>query len=377
MGSLRLTSLIGICRLLAVIVLGVPVPQNGQIPAAPLPEPSGVLIEPALLGEAVEWADRSGGSVGYTWVGEVRNYNTVPIQASVTLLLHDSGDQVIHRDAIGLVVGPGRTRGFNMEGRVDEEIAIQADHWTFGVEGSLPTRPEMSPSDYEVPVAASANRELTLQIVRVDARAAEIQDTWWRISWRLILRNNWQVPITVDATIEFLDFDGLVVDDTVEHDLEVGAGEEKTFTGYGLVSAHAGPRIQSAKARLRSDSGVLSGVAEPTYGVGSSDPFLSRIPVYRRHFTEEVAATLTLYKDHIEYDEPGGAQHSFELSNERITKITRSSIGQWYFTLHFDSNTAAGNTITVTGRDDFTEIAQLVLFVNQYCPNAKIEIHQE
>ncbi len=159
MVRLLVTSLLGLGLLVATVVLGSANHQDRQILAAPLPEPSDALIEPELQAEGVEWTDRAGGFVGYAWVGQVANDNTIPILATVTLFLHDSEDQVIHSAETELFVGPGEIEGFSEEGRIDEEIALRAHHWSFHVGGSPYQASGEAPTAEKPPVAADVNSD--------------------------------------------------------------------------------------------------------------------------------------------------------------------------------------------------------------------------
>ena len=89
-----------------------------------------------------------------------------------------------------------------------------------------------------------------LAIVDVDARITESTDVWSRFAWKLTLRNGLSNAVEVNATIEFLDADGFVIDDTTEYGLVVPSGETREFTGYDLLDASIAPNVKGVKAKL-------------------------------------------------------------------------------------------------------------------------------
>ncbi|MHB8797139.1 MAG: hypothetical protein ACYDBY_01630 [Thermoanaerobaculia bacterium] len=100
------------------------------------------------------------------------------------------------------------------------------------------------------PASAAAPTERKWSIVEVDSRVTETNDTWWRYAWKLTLRNDAASDLAFDATIEFQDGDGFVIDSDQEHGLLVPAGSEKTFTGYDLVSMPGASRVARTNAKV-------------------------------------------------------------------------------------------------------------------------------
>ena len=96
-----------------------------------------------------------------------------------------------------------------------------------------------------------AKLEKQWEIIDIAAKVTEKNPTWWKYSWKLVLRNNSSSPFVFDATIEFLDAEGFIVDDDRTYDLRVNQGEEKTFTGYALVTASVAPNIKSLQANIK------------------------------------------------------------------------------------------------------------------------------
>jgi hypothetical protein len=89
------------------------------------------------------------------------------------------------------------------------------------------------------------------RIVEVESRVTESNDIWWRYAWRLMLANDSQKPMVFDATIEFQDADGFVIDRDAESGLVVPPAAEKTFTGYALVRVPGAMKVQKTLAKVR------------------------------------------------------------------------------------------------------------------------------
>jgi hypothetical protein len=89
------------------------------------------------------------------------------------------------------------------------------------------------------------------EIVSVDSRVTESNSSWWKYAWKLTIRNRGTQPIGLDATIEFQDGDGFVVDSDNEYGLVVGAGAEQTFTGFDLVDSSVAANVKRTNAKVR------------------------------------------------------------------------------------------------------------------------------
>ena len=357
------------------LALADPTSPPQQIPAVPLPGRSDVLVTPAILQQGVQWTDRRADAVGYLWGAEVQNNNEVPIIATVVLRLHDAADEVIHEDDYELVLAPGDSKEFDEEGEIPESVATRASHWTFDAT-ARPFEPAPPPSDQRdearPPPAneavALAPATTPLQVVDVQAKPTEVNDTWWRMAWQLTVRNTTRQGIELDATIEFLDADGFVVDDTREYGVSVPGGSSRTFTGYDLVDTNAAVNVVGVKAKLRYDGGEIESSFDP------ADMFPIRLQVRHRHFASAPQGTLVLYEDRIEFSEFGNAEHRFSVPTHSVTKLDYSVLddSRLTWTLHFSVETAVGDKATVSL--DMVGRVQLILFVNRHCPNAEILI---
>ena len=57
--------------------------------------------------------------------------------------------------------------------------------------------------------------------------------------------------MTFNATIEFLDSDGFVIDDDLAYGLVVPASSQETFTGYGLIVTDVAPNVATVNAKVK------------------------------------------------------------------------------------------------------------------------------
>jgi hypothetical protein len=88
------------------------------------------------------------------------------------------------------------------------------------------------------------------EIVDVNSKVTESNDTWWKYAWKLTVRNSSDRHLSLQATIEFLDAEGFVVDSDTEYNLGIAAGSTQTFTGYALVTAKVAGTIRGTKAKV-------------------------------------------------------------------------------------------------------------------------------
>ncbi len=86
------------------------------------------------------------------------------------------------------------------------------------------------------------------EVADISTRITEKNDTWWRFAWQMKIRNTGSRSLSLDATIEFQDKDGFVVDQDDQYNLFVAAGEEKTFTGFQLIRMPGAADVEKVAA---------------------------------------------------------------------------------------------------------------------------------
>jgi hypothetical protein len=125
---------------------------------------------------------------------------------------------------------------------------------TIAASGSASTTPPRANAPKIAPAAGDPLKPSGLfEIVDIDSRVTESNETWSKFAWKLTVKNKSSQTLAFDATIEFLDSDGFVIDDDSEFGLVVGAGETKTFTGYDLVTSASATKVRSTNAKVRLD----------------------------------------------------------------------------------------------------------------------------
>src|SRR5260370_32681625 len=87
-------------------------------------------------------------------------------------------------------------------------------------------------------------------IVSVESRVTESNDVWWRDAWKLTLRNDADEPQLFEATIEFQDADGFIIDTSYARNLVVRPKEESVFTGFALIRTEVAPKVAKTYAKV-------------------------------------------------------------------------------------------------------------------------------
>ncbi len=98
--------------------------------------------------------------------------------------------------------------------------------------------------------SSPAKRELDWSIVKIESRVTESNNSWHKYAWRLEIRNNEEIPLTFNATIEFQDGDGFVIDDDSEYGLYVAPNSTKTFTGSTLIRVPGAYKVAKTNAKV-------------------------------------------------------------------------------------------------------------------------------
>lgn len=107
--------------------------------------------------------------------------------------------------------------------------------------------PEQAPTAAPAPATDHRN---DVQIVEIDSRVTEDNSSWARHAWKLTLHNSTDRPISVHATIKFLDADGFLVDEDTEYSLVVPPMQDETFTGSKLITHPGADRVARTRAEI-------------------------------------------------------------------------------------------------------------------------------
>lgn len=112
--------------------------------------------------------------------------------------------------------------------------------------GSSLAATEPPPSVSPVEPQAEKNWE----IVSVDSKVTESNDTWWKYAWKLTLRNKGTAPRAFSATIEFQDKDGFIIDTSRSETFVVQPNASDTATGYALIRTPGASNVTRTVAKV-------------------------------------------------------------------------------------------------------------------------------
>jgi hypothetical protein len=100
------------------------------------------------------------------------------------------------------------------------------------------------------PAPAAPKLDDVYEIVSIDAKVTETNDTWWRYAWKLTLRNKTSERQAFRATIEFQDKDGFVIDSTQSDSSVIEPNSEGTGTGFALVRVPGAQNVSRTLAKV-------------------------------------------------------------------------------------------------------------------------------
>lgn len=98
--------------------------------------------------------------------------------------------------------------------------------------------------------AAQPSAERDWEIVSVDSKVTESNDTWWKYAWKLTIRNKGTTPHAFRATIEFQDRDGFIIDTSDSDAFVVQPNADDTATGYALISTPGASNVARTLAKV-------------------------------------------------------------------------------------------------------------------------------
>lgn len=102
------------------------------------------------------------------------------------------------------------------------------------------------------PASSSTPRiDENLKILDISTKVTESNDVWSKFAWRLTVENDGQAPSSFDATIDFLDKDGFVVDEDESNNLGLQPHQKDTFTGFKLIEAASVSKVAKVSAKIQ------------------------------------------------------------------------------------------------------------------------------
>jgi len=106
-------------------------------------------------------------------------------------------------------------------------------------------------TDAELAGETAKPKESHWEIVTIGGKVTERNDVWWKYAWKLVLKNKSNQAQTCNATVEFQDAEGFIVDSDRVRGLTVPAGGEETFTGFSLVTAEVAGNVARVAAKVQ------------------------------------------------------------------------------------------------------------------------------
>jgi hypothetical protein len=88
------------------------------------------------------------------------------------------------------------------------------------------------------------------EIVSVDSKVTESNDTWWKYAWKLTMRNKGSTPHAFSATIEFQDKDGFIIDTGRSDTIVVQPNADNTATGFALIRTPGASNVARTLAKV-------------------------------------------------------------------------------------------------------------------------------
>ena len=89
------------------------------------------------------------------------------------------------------------------------------------------------------------------RVLAIDVAITESNSIWSRFSWKLTLQNLTTQSLSFNATIEFQDRNGFILDTSSAYDLRVLHSQTETFTGFALIRAELVDRVEKAVPRVK------------------------------------------------------------------------------------------------------------------------------
>jgi hypothetical protein len=131
--------------------------------------------------------------------------------------------------------------------------ALQKEHGALATQAaqlaSTPTPAAAKLLPTPTPKATATDAPL-FAILSVDGRITESNDVWWKYAYIVELQNTSDQRLLLNATIEFLDADGFVVDDDFVYDFLLESGETRNMTGYALIDASVAGDVDGINAKV-------------------------------------------------------------------------------------------------------------------------------
>lgn len=92
------------------------------------------------------------------------------------------------------------------------------------------------------------------ELVSIQDKIVESNNVFDKRAWIMVIKNNTAQTLMFNATVEFLDASGFIVDQDIKFGLIIGPNETKQYTGVKLVNAAASATV----AKLAVESNITA-----------------------------------------------------------------------------------------------------------------------
>jgi hypothetical protein len=159
------------------------------------------------------------------------NARVVKVDGEMALLLAGTTGLRVRIDEL-----PEKVRAPILVKRIDDGIARLKRAQTNDEEVTPPTRLPVPDRQY-------------FEVIDVSMRVTEKSDDYWRVAWKVKVRNNSTTSVSEAIKVQFVDRDGFEIDYDFERNVYVPGGQSKDVTGNMLIKAGAAATITRATAK--------------------------------------------------------------------------------------------------------------------------------
>jgi hypothetical protein len=103
----------------------------------------------------------------------------------------------------------------------------------------------------EIEVVESNTEQTAWNIFGANVKVKEKGNEEWNFFWEFTVANQEKEPITLTATVEFLNSEGSIISDENLQSLEIPGESSKTFNGYSSVNADIADRVQEINIKAK------------------------------------------------------------------------------------------------------------------------------
>ncbi len=111
-------------------------------------------------------------------------------------------------------------------------------------------RDDSAPSERGRSAPSDSKASRALKVESIASKVTEANETWQRQSWVLKVRNEGDASETFNATVQWVDKDGFVIDEAYEYRLPVPAKDVAIFQGNKLLKSPGADKVASVLVKI-------------------------------------------------------------------------------------------------------------------------------